>query len=107
MTSKPSRPFDFSGLDELLKDPKHAAAYLEDCYIEGEFELFQEALKRVAKAQKGGVKAVAEAAGLNRTSLYRSLSKEGKPNAETIRKFVDALGYKMHVTFIPKESAHV
>ena len=108
MTSKPSRPFDFSGLHELLKDPEQAALYLEECYIEGDMELFQAALKDVAKAQKGGVKAVAEAAGLNRTSLYRALSKDGKPNTETIRRFVDALGFNMHMTFTPKEnSAHV
>lgn len=106
MTNKASKPFDFSGLNEILKDPEQAALYLEDCYIEGDMALFQEALRDVAKAQKGGVKAVAEAAGLNRTSLYRSLSKDGKPNSETISKFVDALGFTMKVSFEPKQSSH-
>ena len=107
MSRKASVPFDFSGRDELLKDPKQAALYLEECYIEGNMELFQEALRDVAKAQKGGVKAVAEAAGLNRTNLYRALSKDGKPNIETIQRFVDALGFTMKVSFEPKETMHV
>lgn len=106
MSRKASKPFDFSGLHELLKDPEQAGLYLEECYIDGDMELFQEALRHVAKAQKGGVKAVAEAAGLNRTNLYRSLAKGGKPNSETISKFVDALGYKMKVSFEPKQQVN-
>ncbi len=53
MTKKASRPFDFSIRDELLKDPEHAALYLEECLIDGDMELFQAALKDVAKAQGG------------------------------------------------------
>jgi len=106
MTRQASVPFDFSGLDEVLKDPEQAAQYLEECYIDGDMELFQVALRRVAKAQKGGVKAAAEAAGLNRTSLYRSFTKGGKPCADSLEKFVNALGFDMRMHITPKEQAH-
>ena len=64
-----SEPFDFSVRDELLRDPENAAIYLEGCLEDGNMELFQEALRNVAKAQAGGVKAVAEQASVNRENL--------------------------------------
>ncbi len=76
MTKRASRTFDFSIRDELLKDPEeHAALYLEECLIDGDMELFQAALKDVAKAQ-GGMQALAKDTELNRESLYRALSKK-------------------------------
>lgn len=94
----PSKPFDFSLRDELLRDPENAAIYLAECLEDGDMELFQEALRHVAKAQEGGVKGVAEHANLNRENLYRALSKNGKPQLETISKMLSAMGLRFTVT---------
>jgi DNA-binding phage protein len=47
-----SKPFDFGVRDKLLRDPDNAAIYLAECLESGDFELFQEGLRHVAKAQK-------------------------------------------------------
>ncbi len=96
----PNKPFDFSGRDELLRNADQAAIYLEECLVDGDMELFQEALRNVAKAQKGGVKAVAEQAELSRENLYRALSKKGKPQMETITKMLSALGMRISITAV-------
>ncbi len=97
MTKKASRPFDFSTRDELLKTHEYAALYLEECLIDGDLELFQAALRDVAKAQ-GGMQALAKETELNRESLYRALSRKGKPQMGTMTKVLSALGMRFSVT---------
>lgn len=96
--TRASRPFDFDKYDELLRDPENAAAYLAEFLESGDMELFQEALRHVAKAQEGGIKAVAGQANLGRESLYKSLSKKGNPQMATVNKMLAALGLKLTVT---------
>lgn len=103
MNNPASKPFAVSELN-FLQDPEQAALYLAECYEESE-ALFQLALRDVAKARKGGIAGVARAAGLNRTNLYRALSKTGKPNTATLRKMIDALGFTMKVRFEPNQQA--
>ena len=91
------RPFDFSSRDELLRDPENAALYLAEFLESGDMELFQEGLRHVAKAQEGGVKAVAEQAELGRANLYKALSKRGNPQMGTVTKMLAALGLKLTV----------
>lgn len=92
------RPFDFSSRDELLRNPENAAIYLAEFLESGDMELFQEGLRHVAKAQEGGVKAVAEHADVSRENLYRALSKKGKPQMDTVTKMLTALGLRMTIT---------
>ena len=87
--SKRSTPFEGHKLS-FLQDPEQVALYLEESYAEGGEELFQLALRDVAKAQEGGVKGVAESAGLNRENLYRALSENGNPQSKTIKKILDS-----------------
>jgi probable addiction module antidote protein len=94
----PSKPLDFGFRDELLRDPENAAIYLAECLEDGDIELFQEALRHVAKVQEGGVSAVAQHAQLNRENLYRALSKKGKPQLETVSKMLAAMGLRFTVT---------
>jgi len=96
--TRASRPFDFSGRDELLRDPENAAIYLADFLETGDMELFQEALKDVAQAQQGGLAGIAEQAHLNRSSLYKSLSKTGKPHLDTVFKMLAAMGLRFTIT---------
>ena len=92
------RPFDAGSRDELLRDPENAAIYLAEFLESGDIELFQEGLRHVAKAQDGGVRAVAGQADLNRENLYKALSKNGKPQLETVSKMLSALGLRFTVT---------
>ncbi len=95
--SRLSKPFDFAERDELLRDPENAAFYLEQILEGGNMELFQEALRHVAKAQEGGVKGVAAKANVSRENLYDALSAKGKPKMETITKTMAALGLRLAV----------
>jgi probable addiction module antidote protein len=92
------RPFDFSSRNELLRDPENAAIYLAEFLESGDMELFQEGLRHVAKAQEGGVRAVAEQADLGRTNLYKALSRKGNPQMVTVNKMLAAMGLKLTVT---------
>ena len=92
-----SEAFDYSLRDQLLRDPENAAIYLAECLEDGDIELFQEALRTVAKSQKGGVRAVAKQADLNRESLYKALSRQGKPQLATVSKMLAALGLRFSI----------
>lgn len=83
---------------EELRDPELAAAYLTAALTEGSSEEFLLALRSVADAH-GGVGAVAEAAQLNRQTLYRTLSGDGNPTIATLRSVLHALG--MDLAFTP------
>jgi probable addiction module antidote protein len=96
--TRASRPFNFEKYDHLLRDPDTAAVYLAEFLESGDMKLFQEGLRHVAKAQEGGIKAIAEQANLGRESLYKSLSKTGNPQMATINKMLAALGLKLTVT---------
>lgn len=99
---KRSRPFEAHKL-AFFQDSEQVALYLEESYAQGGEEQFQLALRDVAKAQEGGVKGVAAAAGLNRENLYRALSKTGNPTSKTIQKVLDALGIEVKMSFVPKD----
>src|SRR6266849_668321 len=94
-----SRPYK-TGLDERLRDAEYAAAYLNAAQKEGVFLL---ALRDVAEVHK--ISNVAKAAGVNRESLYRTLSARGNPTRETLDSILDVLGLEQKV--VPKESSPI
>jgi probable addiction module antidote protein len=84
---------------ERLLDPAVAAEYLNEAREESR-KSFLKALRNVAEARRMAV--VAQEAGVNRESLYRTLSEEGNPRLDTYDSLLDALG--LDYTFIPKET---
>lgn len=92
---------------ELFKDdPKLAAATLDailadDQADQGELLV---TLRQMAKAF-GGVPAVAEAAHLNATQLYRTLSKQGNPEVRSLSAILRAMGLRLAVQPIGKAKA--
>jgi probable addiction module antidote protein len=84
-------------LQEELRDPELAAAYLTAALAEGSTEEFLLALRSVADAH-GGIGAVAEAADLNRQTLYRTLSGHGNPTIATLLGVLRALGLNLAFT---------
>src|SRR5271155_553037 len=83
-----SRPYTI-GLNKRLRDPTHAAAYLNAAEKEGR-DVFRLALRDVVKAHK--VSKIASAAKVNRVSLYRSLSARGNPSDSTVKEILYAIG---------------
>ena len=87
-----TRPFVFAQHVESKKDAtEYLAILLEENGIQGLID----GLQHLAKNK--GMTALAKEAGVNRQSLYRSLSKDGNPKIETIDKIVRALGFKLTV----------
>ncbi len=81
---------------DYLKKQKDIVAYLNAALEDGEPAVLLEALRNVAVA-KGGMAALARAAGVSRESLYRTLSRQGNPKIETIMELLRALGLKLTV----------
>ncbi len=87
-----SRPYKI-GLNERLRDPEHVAAYLNAAARESQ-DVFMLALRDVAEAHKIG--RVAVAAGVNRETLYRTLSARGNPTFTTLESILEAVGVELH-----------
>lgn len=85
----------FKGSD-YLKTQKDIVAYVNAALEDGEPTVLLEALRNVAMA-KGGMAALAQAAGVSRESLYRTLSRRGNPKIDTIMDLLRALGLKLTV----------
>ena len=86
---------------EALKDSTVAPAYLEEALADGNVALFTAALKDVADARVGGLRALAKTTALNREQLYRTLSRKGNPRLATLTDVLDAVGLRMAV--VPKD----
>lgn len=90
-----------------LVDANGAALYmeiaLEEFERDGDKEAFLMALRDVAQAQ-GGVMKLANITGLSRTSLYKSLSKNGNPKINTISTVLKGLGLRIKIEPIKSPS---
>ena len=97
MKKKRTRSFNKTS-QELLKDPKIAAKYLEEILADGDTDVFTAALKDVAEARLGGVGALSKKTALNRQQLYKTLSKNGNPRLDTLSQVLHAVGLRVSVT---------
>ena len=84
-------------LIEELSDPEVAAYYLNDAYADSK-EALLKAMAIVAKASN--VSRVAKEAGVQRETLYRSLSQQGNPTLETFTSILSVLG--VGIKFVAK-----
>jgi probable addiction module antidote protein len=85
-----TRAFDAA---EYLDSPEMIAEYLTEA-LETDDEMFiTKAIGTAARAQ--GMATVAETAGVSRENLYRALSGNTRPEFETIRKVLAALGVQL------------
>ncbi|MFL1542522.1 addiction module antidote protein [Pseudomonas sp. O39] len=79
----------------FLDSPEIISAYLAQSLKSQDPQILMKALAEVVKAQ--GVNKVAEAAGVNRESLYKTLKGGSKTRFETIKKLMLALGVELTV----------
>ena len=86
------KPYDVA---DYLKSEKSMALYLEACFEEAgeDTSIIAAALGDIARAK--GMSEIAEATGLTREGLYRTLSKDGNPSFASIMKVMKALGMKL------------
>ena len=82
---------------DYLKTPEDIAAYLNEVLEEDDPKLLMLALRNVADAT-GGISALAEQTGLNRESLYKTLSGKRNPGIETINMILHAFKLRLSVT---------
>ncbi len=78
---------------EHLDSEEIIAEYINAALEAGDVDVLMAAIGDVAKAR--GMSKVAEDAGVGRASLYKTLSGETKPKAETVFKLLAALGVKL------------
>ena len=78
---------------EYLKTPEMIAVYLTDAFESDDPAFIALAIGTAARAK--GMADVAKSAGVSRESLYKSLNGQSKPEFETIRKVLTALGVKL------------
>jgi probable addiction module antidote protein len=82
---------------EALSDPTEASAYL-NAALEDSPEAFLKALGNVAQANQ--MARIARDAGVQRETLYRSLSEHGNPTFATLTSILGALGMKLTITAV-------
>ena len=98
MTRKPaSRSHEGATVESFRRDRRLAAAYLDQVLAEGDQEELMLALRRLSEAF-GGVTGLAQQAGLNSTTLYRTLSSNGNPELRTLRALLAAMGLRLSVS---------
>ncbi len=85
-----------STLAWLQSDAKHAAALLDAALETDDAGDFMAALRLIAEA-RGGVTKIAEVTGLNRETLYRTLSKNGNPQLSSLLPILRATGLRLSV----------
>jgi probable addiction module antidote protein len=91
---KASASHDEAMVRRLRKSPAFAAEYLKAALEdEDEPRVLLVALRHVARAR--GIAKVARAAGVERESLYRALSKNGNPRLSTLHAVAKAIGLKL------------
>ncbi|SJM92043.1 conserved hypothetical protein [Crenothrix polyspora] len=91
-------------IQDHLKTEEDMALYLDACFDEaGDDPVFiAKVLGDIAKARS--MTQLAQDTGLGRENLYKALSGEGNPSFGTILKVIHALGLKLQVKTIGKES---
>jgi len=88
---------------ESLQNPEEAAGYLNAALEGGDIDVFLVALKNVVKA-RGGIADLAIKAKKSRTSLYKTLSKNGNPYLQNTNDILHAMG--MHLIVAPLEERY-
>ena len=83
---------------EYLDSDEAIQAYLAAALETSDSAFIAEALGTVARAK--GMTQIAQAAGLSRESLYKSLSPDGNPEFATVLRVIGALGLRLSVASV-------
>lgn len=90
-TIKAAAPWNMKKqLYEDLRDPSYAAAYINEALLEGDEVVFKTAVADVIRAR--GVGRVAELAGVNRVTVFKTLKPETRTSFTTYHSLLTACG---------------
>lgn len=78
---------------KYLTSDKAIAEYLSVVLADNDAELFMLAFQNVIRAK--GIAQIAKETGLNRESLYKTISQGAKPRFETVLKLINASGFAL------------
>lgn len=92
-------------LNERLKSPEEAAAYLNAALGDDDPGVFLIALRDIAEAN-GGMTHLARESHLNRETLYRTLSKRGNPTLTNLRSLLSTVGLEIAINPSTKYNQH-
>ena len=82
---------------DYLKTDEDIIEYLNAAVEDGDNSVLLLAMRNVAMA-KGGIAKLADITGLNRESLYKTLSEQGNPHYDTLSLIMRGLGFRFTVT---------
>ena len=100
------RSHDDAMADLFREDPAMAAATLDAILVDGDQSEMLVTLRQMTKAF-GGVSAVAKAADLNPTQLYRTLSETGNPELRSLNAVLRTMGLRLAVQPLSGPLPHV
>ena len=81
---------------DYLSTPEDVAIYIQAVLEEDGPKLLLAALRDVTESQ-GGIAMMAKKTGLDRESLYKSLTENGNPKLSTLFEVIKALGLHLSV----------
>jgi probable addiction module antidote protein len=102
--NKTSISHDEATVLALARDPEFARDYLNATLADGDNEEFMLALGRLVRA-RGAMRYVAGAAQVNVQTLYRTLSRIGNPQLDTLRSILSAVGFRLQLTDVRVETS--
>ena len=82
-------------ISDYLDSPEVVANYLNEVLKNGDSQDLIVALGHVSKAM--GMSTVAQRTGMSRTSLYKALHEDAKPQFHTVFKVLQALGSEIQI----------
>jgi probable addiction module antidote protein len=77
---------------------------LNELLYSGKEKEFRCVLRETIKSQQGLMTQLSKEIGISRTSLYKSLDGTGEVYFSKILMILNFLGYKIHLSFTPKDS---
>jgi probable addiction module antidote protein len=103
MKNKDSISHDEVSIKKMRKMRSFAVEYLKAAWEDVEDpQVFLMVLRQIAEA-RGGMAKIAEAAGIERASLYRILSPRGNPQLSTLFAVTKAMGLTLTVERAPSK----
>jgi probable addiction module antidote protein len=84
-------------IQEELRNPEFAIAYLNDVLASGDRKAFLLALKDVIEA-RGNITGFAKAAHTPRQNIYRMLSEDGNPTYDKLFSLLDAMNINVNLS---------
>jgi probable addiction module antidote protein len=87
---------------DYLDSAEAIAAYIETYLEDGSPEEIRSALATVARSH--GISDLARRSGVSRPGIYKALGEDGNPSFETIRSILGAMGLRLAVEVVERET---